>query len=109
MTRQLATCLAIAVLSMISPEPALADIGDVITYDAVDAVEIVSPTNLSVTGIISGEGASTTVRYRVGSTELGASRCDRFAMLAISKPGKFQFSVVDQGGIFTCKIIVRTP
>src|SRR5690348_7562344 len=109
MTRQLALCLAIVALSIVSPEPARADFGDVITYDTVDAVEVNSATSLTVTGIIVGQGASSSVRYRVGTSELGTARCDRLALLAISKPGKFQLALVDQSGLFTCKLIVRAP
>ena len=118
MTRQLATCLAIAALAMISPEPARAAQGDVTAYDAVDAIEVQGST-IAVTGIVAGQGAPSTTRYIINSssgtgtgfTDVGASRCDRLALLAMSKPGKFQFAVVDLGfsSRFSCKLILRTP
>lgn len=109
MTRQLATCLAIAALTMISPEPARAAQGDVTVYDTVDAVETLG-SQMTVTGIIAGQGAPSTTRYRVGTTEEGAARCDRLALLAMSKPGKFQFALVEFSfSPFACRLIVRTP
>src|SRR5687768_15681500 len=108
MIRHLITCLTIAALTMIAPESARADLGDVTAYDTVDAIEVTS-NDIVVTGIIAGQGAPSTTRYDF-FTEVGASRCDRLALLAMSKPGKFQFAVVELDfERFSCKLILRTP
>ncbi|HEY0987478.1 MAG TPA: hypothetical protein VGD80_10525 [Kofleriaceae bacterium] len=103
---------------MISPESARAAQGDVTAYDTVDAIEVQAST-ITVTGIIAGQGAPSTTRYSIlstgsstsSSTDVGAARCDRLALLAMSKPGKFQFAVIDLGfsSRFSCKLIARTP
>jgi|SRR6185503_10679451 len=117
MTRQLATCLAIAALTVISPDPAGAAVGDiVVAYDTVDAVEAVA-NQISITGIVAGESAPSRRTFTILGTsissspqDVAASRCDRFALLAMTKPGKFQFAIVDVGlsARFGCKLIVRT-
>jgi hypothetical protein len=109
MIRHLITVLAIAALTMISPESARADTGDVTAYATVDAIEAIG-NDIFVTGIIAGQGAPSTTRYDVFETEVTASRCDRMALLAMSKPGKFQFVMVEhEFQRFACKLILRTP
>ncbi|HZJ67532.1 MAG TPA: hypothetical protein VFD36_28710 [Kofleriaceae bacterium] len=121
MTRQLATYITLAAFAIISSRPAAANIGDIIVaYDTVDAVEVVA-NQISVTGIVTGEGAPSRRTFSIlanatgpGSstqTDVAASRCDRLALLAMSKPGKFQFAIVDVGSSsrFGCKLTLRTP
>jgi hypothetical protein len=103
-------CCAIAAFTVAGPLPAMAAFGDTTSYATIDAIEVVA-SNITVTGIISGQGTPTTTTYPVtGGTE-SAARCDRLALLAMAKPGKYQFAVVDQGlgGEVSCKLIVRTP
>jgi hypothetical protein len=102
-------CCAIVAVTVGGPLPAMAATSDTTTYDTIDAVEVVGSV-ITVTGIISGQGAPTTTTYTVlGGTE-SAARCDRLALLAMAKPGKFQFAVVTQlGDEVSCKLIVRTP
>lgn len=120
MTRPLATCIAISALALLAPRPAGANIGDIIAaYDTVDAVEVVA-NQITLTGIITGEAAASRRTFAIfgsssatGSsnpTDVAASRCDRLALLAMSKPGKFQFAIVDAGlsSRFGCKLILRT-
>lgn len=106
MFRLVAMCCAIVAVMVGGPLPAMAATSDTTTYDAVEVVSSV----ITVTGIISGQGAPTTTTYTVlGGTE-SAARCDRLALLAMAKPGKFQFAVVTQfGDEVSCKLIVRTP
>jgi hypothetical protein len=127
MTRHLVTCLAVIAVLFVSPTPAAAAATQAFSsavYDTVDAIEV--RTNVSgalpsitVTGIISGQSAPSELTYPIltgggsvtGSAD-GAARCDRLALLAMSKPGKFQlamnfFNFSPSG--FTCKLIVRTP
>jgi hypothetical protein len=90
----------VALLATLSPRPTAAAVGDVVAYDAVDAFELRSGNNIRVSGVISGEGASSTTDYNLlsGSTTTDyAARCDRFALLAMSQPGKFQFALVRSG------------
>jgi hypothetical protein len=118
MSRHLASCLAIAALVTISPRPLSAAIGPPIVYDAVDAIDV-QRDRIEVTGIISGDdGPSTTLYQILGTTtgssanDVAAARCDRLALLAMSKPGKFQFAVTLQATFpnrHSCKLIVRTP
>ena len=107
MFRLVVMCYAIAAFTVGGPLPAMAATSGTTAYDTIDAVEVVD-TFITVTGIISGQGAPTTTTYVVvGGTE-SAARCDRLALLALTKPGKYQFAVVPQGiDVFSCKLIVR--
>lgn len=73
---------------------------------------------ITVTGIIAGQSTATTLTYRLrttassNTTEDLQARCDRFALLAMAKPSKYQFATVQPFGAgtnFDCKLIVRTP
>jgi len=119
MTRHLVTCLAIIALSFVSPTPAAAA-ATVATssavYDTVDAVELLDGTLITVTGVISGQSARSESIYQIFSipNSDGPARCDRLALLAMTKPGKFQFALNYNStgafeGMFNCKLIVRTP
>lgn len=119
MTRTLIACLTLGALCLLSSQPASAAFGDVTLYDTVDAIKVLD-TRITVTGILAGQTAPTTATYNIQSTssssggaiDVAASRCDRLALLAMSKPGKFQFGVVDESGSgsrVSCKLIVRTP
>jgi hypothetical protein len=114
MTRHLVAGLVIASLATLAPRPAAAD-GTPIIYDAVDALQLRNNNVIRVTGIISGQGAPTTTDYNLITNGIAspdyAARCDRLALLAMSKPGKFQFAVVPfgSGPGFLCELIVRTP
>lgn len=114
MTRLLVTCLAIMGLLFVSWTPAAADTYSAV-YDTVDAIEVSGNFNqITITGIIAGQGAPSTLIYNLyvsGSSTDAPARCDRLALLAMSKPGKFQFAMnyVSGDGRYTCKLIVRTP
>jgi hypothetical protein len=87
-------------------------------YDTVDAVEVFG-SRITVTGIIAGQSAPSEFIYVIfdgsssGSTPGGANRCDRLALLAMAKPGKYQFATLivpdTFGSFYSCKLIVRTP
>jgi len=121
MFRLVAMCCAIAAFTFEAALPAGAAVGDTTTYDTIDAIEVLAD-QIKVTGIISGQGAPNTTLYRIassptdfsggGPTDVAASRCDRLALLAISKPGKYQFAtvqVVESSPRYSCKLIVRAP
>jgi hypothetical protein len=87
-------------------------------YETVDAVEVWG-NRITVTGIVSGQSAPSELQYLMldlGTTSGGladsAARCDRLALLAMAKPGKYQFAMVrvePSSRRFGCKLIVRTP
>lgn len=104
MTRYFATMLLSTVLLTIAPRLAAADV----TYDTVDAVQPNNDTIIQVTGIRSGDGEPSTVVYSFFDNTL-TERCVRFALLAMSKPGKFQLVIAVSNTIRTCRLVVRTP
>ncbi len=113
MSHRLAICSVIVCLAL--SQPASAASGDVTAYDTVDAIEV-QGREIIVTGIVAGQAGPSTATYPIlgasGATEAAAARCDRLALLAASKPGKFQFAVVQFGTnnpLFSCRLIVRTP
>ena len=110
--RGLAILAATLATSLISPTPASADFPfDGRVYDTVDAVQ--SDADLiTVTGIVVGQSTVTTSSYRIAATASsdGVARCDRFALLAMAKPGKYRFAtVLAPGDMFVCKLTLRTP
>ena len=105
--------LVVAGIVAFSSRLALADV----SYDTVEAVQtstVSSNVAIQISGIVSGDSTSTTTTYVLRSstsgTDLG-NRCDRMALLAMSKPGKFQLVLVGPGGgsFSNCKLILRTP
>lgn len=108
MTHHRFAALATAALISLSAAVAAADT----TYDTVEAVETIGDTEIKVTGIIAGQSTPTETIYELSgfnSTEKG-NRCDRLALLAMSKPGKFRLVMVDQQfQTVSCKLILRTP
>ena len=114
MFRLVAMCCAIAAFTLGGLPSAMAAFGDTTTYDTIDAVEVLGA-QIRVTGIIAGQAAPSTALYTIinsGSTDVAASRCDRLALLAMSRPGKFQFAMVEELTTpirFGCKLIVRAP
>jgi hypothetical protein len=112
MPRILTACIILAAVSLLSAQPVIAAGGDVTLYDTVDEIRV-SDDRITVTGIIAGQSAATTTTYVIlqsTSADGAASRCDRLALLAMSKPGKFRFGVVEEFfDQFSCKLRVRTP
>ena len=110
MIRPLVTLLVITTLSTSASPPARAAAGDVL-YDAVDAIQMSGTTGVWVTGILAGQATSSRTHYHLGSGSGDTgTRCDRYALLAMSKPGKFQFGLVFEGfSLYSCKLTVRTP
>src|SRR5262249_47645973 len=108
MTRHL-VCSAIAAIVIFSSQRALADVA----YVTVDAVETSSAGLISSTRIVSGDPTPSTRFVNVSSSTSitdGANRCDRLALLAMSKPGKFQLVMVGpSSSLFECKLVLRAP
>jgi len=119
-SRQLIKYLAFA-LSFLPASLAVAEAPIAVTsavYETVDAIEVWG-NRITVTGIISGQNAPSELQYVMfdlstfsGTPTDSAARCDRLAMLAMAKPGKYQFATVivdPDSGRFACKLIVRAP
>ena len=117
MIRRLAICLVIASLTFVAPRPAAAAVTH--SFDAVDAVEIGHLSSYQnshfviVTGILVGATVQTTHKFHFDGNPEQSTRCERFAVIAMSKPGKFRFSIgsiTSTGGTGGgCKLTLRTP
>lgn len=112
MTHRFAICLAIASMTFVAPRPAAAAITNV--FDTVDAVEITydgasGGELVKVTGIQAGGTVPTTLTFNFSGNAARAERCERLAVIAMSKPGKFQFGIGGGSGQYSCKLILRTP
>jgi hypothetical protein len=109
MPRTLVACLVLAACSLMSAQPVFAANGDVTLYDTVDEIVVVIG-QITVTGVVAGQSAATTRTYVILRGDVSASRCDRLALLAMAKPGKFRFGVVEEAlEEFSCKLRVLTP
>ncbi len=105
-----------AALTLLPPAPLLAQaaLGDVV-FATVDAVETQTNSVFIVTGIV--EGAAEPTRHTFSiifsiEPQSGLNRCDRFALLAMSKPGRYQFSIVNASSspsAVRCKLALRAP
>ena len=107
MTLRFAICLAIASSLFLAPRLAAAD---TFAFDTVDAVEL-SGSSITVTGILSGQSSPTTRPFSVSNAAM-LQQCERVALMAISKPGKYQLHIVTYTGsnyVGSCKLILRTP
>jgi hypothetical protein len=90
--------------------------GDVVAYDSVDSFEIENANRLIITGLRAGEKQASTatyfIRYSGGSGPQVdyAAQCQRMALLAMSKPGKYTFSIVQEDDEFVhCRLAARKP
>lgn len=129
MSHRIAVGLAIASLTFMVPRPAAAATGTTV-FDTVDSVEGYHQNGngggftLTVKGIIVGGTTPTTLTFNfyngftnsdsVNSTLV--ERCERFAVLVMSKPGKYQLSIAwDDSNVNNikynrgCKLILRAP
>jgi hypothetical protein len=102
MSRRLAF-FAVASLLTVVPRLVAADASIQATFDTVDAVEIKNQDACDecsmfnalviVTGIVSGNGTSSKLSFTFGSNVDMATRCEHLAIIAMSKPGKYQFAI----------------
>jgi hypothetical protein len=114
---RLIMCLMVCASTFTVPRHAAAAINPTTTYDTVDAVEVqndcCSFVNLVVTGILAGQSTPTTRTFAFSNSSATdaapALRCERFAVIAMSKPGKYQFAISASGTLGACKLILRTP
>jgi hypothetical protein len=112
LSRPLAVGLSLAPLAIASaqsaPSPAY-------VFTAVDSVEIKdSGFTFTVKGMVQGESAARTVElhstFFMSGYEptQGAVRCERMALVAMNKPGRFLFEVQQEDSGFRCKL-TRLP
>lgn len=105
--------------SLASTTPAGADTaGSGHAYDTVDAVQSgPGERQITITGIIAGQSTATTLTYQLRNTISGTStedltaRCDRFALLAMAKPGRYQFVTIRAtfSNTYDCALTMRAP
>jgi hypothetical protein len=112
MKHRIATCLVIALSSLAAPRPAAAAATDV--YDTVDSVELndgAVAATLVVTGIPAGGTIPIATTYSFGGFHDTAMHCQRLAVVAMSKPGKFQFAIATGSPTapHSCKLSLRAP
>jgi len=124
MMHRLAIYLGIVSLSLVVPRVVVADATIQVTYDTVDFVEIrnsdlnsISHAIVRVRGIPSGTSNPNTFSFDFGNNVDIAKRCEQLAIIAMSKPGKYQFSIGSDslqgnGGIVghgDCRLTLVTP
>jgi hypothetical protein len=121
MTHRFACCLVIASLAL-APRRSAADPGIQVIYDTVDAVEIKNHdfggnihALVVVRGIRAGGSVPVTSSFDFGTNKDMATRCERLAVIAMSKPGKYQFGIGSDaissnpdGGHGDCELILVT-
>jgi hypothetical protein len=108
--RQLICALVLVSFTSVAPHAVSADASEPEqVYDTVDAIDHFGDrTRIRVTGIKAGDSAATTQMYSI-TNDLNTEACERFALLAMSKPGKYTFSVVNPTGIQIgfCKLTAK--
>jgi hypothetical protein len=118
---RLAFCLVLIASTLGLPRLVAAEVTDF--YDTVDFAEVdkrncsnfgCNPT-LTVRGILAGGSTPVTRTYVFGNNGNGtegldtAQHCQRLAVIAMSKPGKFQFAVGPSGTASGCRLSVVGP
>jgi hypothetical protein len=125
MMYRLAICLVLASLTFVPAKRAAADTSIQAVFDTVDSVEIKNADNSSsinhaivlVRGVLAGGSTPNTQSFDFGNNVGMAMRCERLAVIAMSKSGKFQFAIgadpftggSGQNGHGDCKLILVTP
>jgi hypothetical protein len=91
--RHIPLFVALSFVAISSAAPvARADDADSGTFDTVDAVHVPDNATLTITGLVAGENA--TLSFYVPN-ERSFVHCERMALLSMSKPGKYVFTVED--------------
>ncbi len=124
MTNRLAICFVIASAVTSVSRRGAADAVIQIVFDTVDSVEIKNQDACNgcstvqsvvvVTGIPSGSSTRFTRSFNFGLNNDIATRCEHLAVIAMSKPGKYQFGIGADtfnagAGHGDCKLILVTP
>ena len=123
MTHRLAFYLLITSLAVAAPRSVAADPVIQTVFDTVDSVEIKDHELCSgcgtdhslviVKGIAAGGSVPGTHSFDFYTNVASATRCEHLAVIAMSKPGKYQFGIGSEtssaGGRGDCKLILVTP
>jgi hypothetical protein len=120
MTHRLVACFVIATLMFAAPRRSAADATIQFVFNTVDSVEIKNQVAclgcplhalVIVTGVPSSSGTPITRSFDFGTNLDMATRCEHLAVIAMSKPGKYQLGIgsdTDSGGHGDCKLILVT-
>ena len=108
MLHRLSSVLVVAAL-VIPPAVTQAGTGSLTyTFATVDGVKVIDKL-IYVTGIQVGASTPTEIPASFADSS-AAERCDRLALIAMSKPGKYQFSILNpSSGTYYCDLSVVTP
>lgn len=112
---KLRTVALLALLAALAASPAAAQTtSSSWTFETVDDVQVYTNTSyaspqvtVTVTGIVQGESAATTHSAMiVDEARATAEACERMALLALSKPGQYRFTL---SGVSGCKLARVAP
>jgi hypothetical protein len=136
MTPNLRTlALAATLLStLVTPAPASAEVTATYVFESVESYNILGDTNntwdqVQVTGVIQGESTARTITLNYTASYAGSStgvdhisakrtfeRCERLALLVLSKPGQYLLEMRQETEPYTntyryigCKLTRRVP
>lgn len=92
------------------------------SFDTIDSVEISNldvefgqHSFLTVRGILRGQSTPVSLDFDFGTNKDMATRCERLALIAMSKPGKYQFDIgannsgSTDGGHGDCRLTLVAP
>jgi hypothetical protein len=120
-------CAGFSLLVLVAPRIATANtsVPLQITYDAVDFVDIKnedicdgcsrSEAIVLVRGVPTGQSTPATATFNFGINKDMATRCERLATIAMSRPGKYQFAIgadnhnSPDGGHGHCQLTLVSP
>jgi hypothetical protein len=114
-----AFALVLPVVMFAAPRRSAADASIQAVFSTVDAVEIrhagcdscTPHEEVAITGIVSGSSVPSTTVFNFGQASDIAARCERIAMLVMSKPGKYHLGIgaeLGSGGRGDCKLMLVT-
>jgi hypothetical protein len=90
-----------------TPGAASAAIGpNTVVFETVDSFETVGRTQARIEGIVQGETAPQSFSVFFTTNE-AAVRCDRLALMAMNRPGRFLFSFDSASEVSTCRLTSR--
>lgn len=98
-----------AALTLLPPSPVLAQAESGVSYATIDAIESSGSRVFWITGIIEGEAEPTRTSYFLLDADKTTDRCERYALLVMSKPGKYQMTLVNTSSSARCMLSVRAP
>jgi len=113
-----------SLLTLAAARTVVADVSVQVTFDTVDFVEIKNQDICSgctgsnalvvIRGVPSGSSTTITSSFNFGTNKDMATRCERLAVIAMSKPGKYLFGIGanssnPDGGHGDCRLTLVAP